>query len=396
MKIVLFSFPNLAHGGGFEKYIMSLSKELSNKGHDVSIVSINRRLQYKLEFLLSCFYLKPRLQFPHKFRLSQKAIKQGIGKGHLYEVSSLREMRKYINRADIVYSKNEILDLFVLGILKNKNTPIICGLHTPLFYPSVNSIHSKLHNCIYSRKLYEKLLSTCSGIHAITSDQISFVREHQPALNVKFFCIRYWTEFPDRVRKAHRESKFRILFLGRLTEQKGVDTLAKIIGKLSEKPEFQNFEFKIGGSGVLNYIAVRLSRKYNNVKYYGFIKRGQVSDLYLNSDICIVPSRWEVFPYVCLEAQTYGLPVVASSISGPKDIIINHKTGILVAPTNIDGFVNAVLKFYHLRKNNPKEFELIKKRARRNISDKCSRRVVIPKLERMFEEIVARDRKVVY
>jgi len=388
MKIVLFSFANLTHGGGFEKYIMSLSNELSNKRHDVSIITINRRLQYILEFLLSCFYLKPRFRFSDKFRLSQEVIKREINGGCLHEVSSLREMRKYINRADVVYSKNEILDLFVLRILKNKNTPpIICGLHTALFYPLASSIHSKLHNFIYSSRLYGKLLSICSGIHAINSDQITFLKKNCPSLKAKFFYVPHWIELPDKKRKTSRKLKFKILFLGRMVEQKGIDVLSGIIAKLSKKPEFKNIEFKVAGSGVLQYIPAQLSEKYDNVKYCGFVKPRRVPDLYLNSDICIVPSRWETVSYVCLEAQSYGLPTVTSDISGPRDIIINNETGFLIKPADIDSFVDVIIRLYCLKKNNFRKFKSIGERAKKNISDKYSREVIISKLETVFKEI---------
>lgn len=389
MKIALYSFPNLAHGGGFEKYIMALAKELANRGHNVSIVTINRALQYKLEVLLSFFYFNPRVRFPDKFRLSQEDVKREIGKAHLYEVSSLKEMKKYINKADVIYSKNEILDLFMLCRIKDNNTlPIICGLHTALFYPVARSIYSKIHNFVYLSKLYEKSLNVCSGVHTVNPDQIEFVRKQYSSLNAKIFYVPYWIELPNQMRRTKQNSKFKILFLGRLTEQKGVDILAKIIKKLSKKPEFENMEFRITGSGELEHIIVRLSRTYSNVKYYGFVKPEQVSDLYLNSDICIVPSKWETVSYICLEAQSHGLPVVVSNISGPRGIIINSKTGFLVEPDDVEEFVNRNLELYHLKNDDFESFKIMGEEARSNIAERFSKKNIIPKLEAMFEEVV--------
>jgi len=395
MKICLYSFPNLAHGGGFERYLISLGRELSNRGFDVSIVTINRAWQYKFEFVLSVLYLRPRLRFPEKFRLSIKEIHENIGKSKLFEVKSLREMKKYLNYVDVIYSKNEILDLIVLNFLKDRSTPpIITGLHTALYYPIVNSVYSRIHNTAYSSRLYSRLLRMCSAIHTVNTYQREFLIKTHKLEPDRIYYIPLWIDIDDRVLKEvykgvpSSSNHFNILFVGRLTEQKGIDTLCRIINKVNKIESVANkIVFHIVGSGELSREIKKLSKKYSNVKYYGYVSQGDLKRLYQVSNLVIVPSKWETVSYVCLEAQSFGIPVVASNIPGPKDIIIHGKTGYLIEPTNINCFVNAVLDVYEHR--NTKEYVRMRIEAVRNICKRFSKEVIIPKMIAMFRKIAS-------
>jgi glycosyltransferase involved in cell wall biosynthesis len=66
------------------------------------------------------------------------------------------------------------------------------------------------------------------------------------------------------------------------------------------------------------------------VNYVGYGSRMQLVEAYRTSHLLVVPSRFEEFSIVILEAQAAGTPVVASNISGPAEIILNNKSGILV------------------------------------------------------------------
>jgi len=371
---------------------------LSDRGYEINIVTINRYQQYKLEIILSILYLKPRLKFPDKFRLSVWEIYESIGKSKLFEVKSLKEMKKYLNNVDIIYSKNEILDLSILNLLKDGNTPpIVTGLHTALYYPVANSIYSKFHNAIYSSRFYSSLLKMCSAIHTVNTDQKDFlVRIHQIEPN-KIYFIPYWIEIDnemikERFKKLSSTSNnyFNILFAGRLTEQKGIDILCEIINKINRRINSNSIDsnkviFHIAGSGEFDWKIEKLSKRYPNIKYYGHVSQKRMKELYQISDLVIVPSRWETVSYVCLEAQSFGIPVIASRVSGPKDIVIDGKTGYLIEPNDVDSFVNAILYIY---KNKDTEIYIrMCKESIENINKRFSKQVIIPKMMTLLKKI---------
>jgi hypothetical protein len=60
------------------------------------------------------------------------------------------KMARMLRRCDVVYAKNEVLDLSVLQMIRAKQLPpIICGVHTPMRYPRAVSPQARLHNRLY-------------------------------------------------------------------------------------------------------------------------------------------------------------------------------------------------------------------------------------------------------
>ena len=98
---------------------------------------------------------------------------------------------------------------------------------------------------------------------------------------------------------------------------------------------------------------------------FGEIKEDKVlRQIYRSADICVVPSRQESFCQVALEAQSCGVPVIAFSVGGLKDIVEHKVTGYLIEPFNTDSFALAIKNFIkdkenyiNFRKNSRKRAE---------------------------------------
>lgn len=69
-----------------------------------------------------------------------------------------------------------------------------------------------------------------------------------------------------------------------------------------------------------------------NVNYLGWLSREQIANQLLQSDALIVPSRWEGFGLVALEAMANSTAVIASKVGGLPEIVVQELTGILVPP----------------------------------------------------------------
>ena len=68
------------------------------------------------------------------------------------------------------------------------------------------------------------------------------------------------------------------------------------------------------------------------VQWIDHLPREELVKRYQESTVCVVPSLWENYPYVCLEALACGKAVVASDVGGLKRIIQHGRNGILVPP----------------------------------------------------------------
>ncbi len=117
-----------------------------------------------------------------------------------------------------------------------------------------------------------------------------------------------------------------VLFAGRISHEKGVMELPEIYKKL--KKESINVQFVIAGSGPAED---ELKAEFPEAMYPGWIDHNDLPDYYSAADILVLPSKFDTFSCVVLEALNCGLPVIAYKTKGPKDIIIDGETGYLVS-----------------------------------------------------------------
>jgi glycosyltransferase involved in cell wall biosynthesis len=132
---------------------------------------------------------------------------------------------------------------------------------------------------------------------------------------------------------------------------------------------------------------IKLSEK-NNIRYLGFVDRSRLPTLYNSADIVVIPSRWETFSYVCLEALGCGVPVVTTSIPGPGDIVKDGETGLLVPIEDHVALANAILSMYRLKQDQMRRFDGMKRRARQVVLENYSLELMARRFEEMFERVV--------
>ena len=63
---------------------------------------------------------------------------------------------------------------------------------------------------------------------------------------------------------------------------------------------------------------------------------------YTAADVCVIPSHYEPFGLVAIEAMACGTPVIASDVGGLKFTVVPEETGLLVPPKDVDAFANAI------------------------------------------------------
>jgi glycosyltransferase involved in cell wall biosynthesis len=129
-----------------------------------------------------------------------------------------------------------------------------------------------------------------------------------------------------KIRDANgiQETDFVILGAGRLVDWKGFDTLLKACLILeSRSASAQNWKVWLAGDGPerqkLELFVESSPEMRSRVKFWGFVD--DIRPLMWASDLFVIPSHNEPFGLVLLEAMACGLPVVATSIGGPLDIV---------------------------------------------------------------------------
>ncbi len=93
------------------------------------------------------------------------------------------------------------------------------------------------------------------------------------------------------------------------------------------KEQIPNLEIVIAGKGPEEE---KLRSLLPEAKFTGWVSHDRLPELYSAADILILPSRFDTFGNVIVEAFSCGCPVVSYNTKGPKDIIENEKSGYLV------------------------------------------------------------------
>lgn len=121
-----------------------------------------------------------------------------------------------------------------------------------------------------------------------------------------------------------REGESVLLFAGRVSDEKGVGDLAPILRRVRER--IPGARLAVAGTGPA---MDALRRAVPDVIALGWCDRATLVSAYSAADILVLPSRFDTFGCVILEAMACGLPVAAYAVKGPRDIVEPGLSGVV-------------------------------------------------------------------
>ncbi len=137
--------------------------------------------------------------------------------------------------------------------------------------------------------------------------------------------------------------KFILLFLGRLGKRKGIYDLMDVL--VSHKAEFDGkVQFLFGGDGDVQQIQAIIKENglENIAQYQGWVNGEKKEHLLNLADAYILPSYNEGLPISVLEAMSYSLPVISTTVGGIPEILKNEENGFIMKPGDKDAIYNAI------------------------------------------------------
>jgi D-inositol-3-phosphate glycosyltransferase len=149
-----------------------------------------------------------------------------------------------------------------------------------------------------------------------------------------------------------------ILYVGRFDRRKGIETLVLATAQLRHKFDLRagvNLPrlklLIVGGSDPreadgaerrrIEGIVAKLDLTIDT-EFVGIIGHDRLPLYYTAADVCVIPSHYEPFGLVAIEAMACGTPVVASAVGGLKFTVISEETGLLVPPHDVGEFASAI------------------------------------------------------
>lgn len=188
--------------------------------------------------------------------------------------------------------------------------------------------------------------------------------------------------FKPQSHKINEQDWLKVLFVGRICSEKGINFLSKAFEEL----DGNNVELGIIGSGdIPNYL-----KNSENVNIYGEVNHKEIPRYINNYDCLILPSLTrsaESFPNAILEAMACEKPIIATKVWGIPEIITNKENGILINEKSSKDIFDAIINLKNLKENEPTKFLNIGLENRKKVISMCNKKRQLKKLmEYLFIE----------
>ena len=186
-----------------------------------------------------------------------------------------------------------------------------------------------------------------------------------------------------------------VFTLGRLDARKGFDLYFRAAAQVKEHVDHKNhvqFVLSAGTSKENVHEAKERSRLQkllkalsieDSVTWRPIIPEGDIPRYYGATDVFVMPSRYELFGIVMLEAMACGVPVVATRFGGPPEVITDGENGRLVDPTDIEAFAGTLTELLE----DPNKRKRMGEKARKTIESKYSWETLAKRHLRLYADI---------
>ena len=197
------------------------------------------------------------------------------------------------------------------------------------------------------RRLLRAYYKTFDGLFVLNSDQDKWLTGREMGFKANAILpTKHWADpifIPGKDNRIDfpgvRPDDKVVLFAGRVSQEKGVMELPEIISGL--RKTVPDIKIVIAGTGPS---LDELRKALPDAIFLGWVDHEKLPVIYSSADILILPSKFDTFSFVVLEALSCGLPVIAYKTKGPKDIILDGTTGYLV--NNNSDFIKRMNEFF--------------------------------------------------
>jgi len=316
MKL-LFIIPQISTAGGVQKIVAQLSSYLQESGYQVTILNC-------LPFAGVSFY-----QIHDLVEISSLNMRaypsKGLSKLHWY-YQLIEPLNEFLanHHFNIVFAEGGYLSAS-LSLTRTKNTIKVGCEHVN--HDAVNPIHGFLR-----RLLFKKL----NALVVLTKADYLYYNNFLPRV---YRIPNFIEKIPDQ----HTcDADRTIMAIGRLTYQKGFDTLINSFKLVNEM--YPNWKLIIYGEGECRDELILQTKKAQLDQVVSLPgETSNVSEALKGAAIFVLSSRFEGFPLVLLEAMSQGICCVSFNISGVNELIIDNKNGSLVQAGNARQLAERIL-----------------------------------------------------
>ena len=363
--------------GGVETHVSNLASELTHRGVDVQVFTTDSARDtpfqrytgdnIRLSFKVRRFHAVKAANFPH-----------GLGVVAPSMLSSLLS-----EPCDLMHAHSYGYFVAYAGTFAHKirGIPLVLTTHSDAGRP-------RLQKRIFDSIVPALTLRHAQRVIAVTSSEASHLRTlgvEGQRINVIPNGINI-EDFEEKRKRTRRVDPASILWVGRIyPEQKGLETLIRAISLISpsNRPYLNIVGEDWGGSADILKLAHRLNVQ-DRVRLLGRLNGDELRQAYTSAELFVLPSVFEPFGIVLLEAMASGLPVIASRVGGIPEVVEEGKTALLVPPSNPEELRTAIETLW-----SNDRLRRAMGHAGRERAGLFSWSLIIPRIMKVYEEAIA-------
>lgn len=290
--------------------------------------------------------------------------------------SAIKQIHEVIEKVnpDIIHVHSTWAGLFVRlpYLFRKRKAKIIYQSHGWAFLMDTSNYKK------YIYALVERILS-------IPTDKIINISNYEQNQAIKYGLnknkmIMIYNGVEDKINKSNLKlnwdgNKINLLFVGRLDRQKGLDLFLDVY----EKMKLKNIHLYVIGISVLDN---NLPKNTEYVTYLGWVDSKDIDEYYQACDAVIMPSRWEGFGLVAVEAMKNSKPVLVSNRGALPELVKENKNGYIFQLENI-----SILEMI-LKKLNKEYLVTLGKGARQMYKNNYTADIFVIKILNIYKNIL--------
>jgi len=368
--------------GGLARHVHDLSCALAELGDEVHVITCpaEGRGVYTMEEGVHVHRVRPELLTAENFMEWVGQLNSGM-----QEMSA--KLLEVFGAFDLVHAHDWLVGEAGKQICSQMKLPLVATIHATEAGRN-KGLHSDLQRHIHS--LEQELCNQATFVigcsrymgQEITrlfnqpTDKIIIIPNGVEPENIVF----------NREKPLSQDGREKnLLFLGRLVQEKGVQVLIKALPEIIQKAG--PVRLFIAGKGPYQQELSDLAQSLgvsDRVTFVGYVDDHERNDLLDRCDVAVIPSLYEPFGIVALEAMAAGLPVVVSDTCGLREVIEHGMDGYCAPPGDA-----AQLAYYITELlNNPELARHFTRRARRNVAIKYNWRQIASDTLKVYADAI--------
>jgi glycogen synthase len=355
MKVLMVSweYPPVVIGG-LGRHVHHLSTALAAAGHEVVVLSrrpsdTDPSTHPSSDEINEDVRVVAAAQDPHEFTFGKDMMAWTLAMGHAMVRAGLSLKDKSRDcpwRPDVVHAHDWLVAHPAIALAEFYDVPMISTVHATEAGRHSGWVSGSLSRQVHAVESWlvreSDSLITCS---ASMRDEITEL--FGPGL-AETTVIRNGIDaarwpFAKRRRRSGPSGPPDLLFVGRLEYEKGVHDAIAALPRI--RRAHPGTTLTIAGEGTQQDWLVERARKHRVLKATRFVGRLDHDELLTaldRADAAVLPSHYEPFGLVALEAAAAGTPLVTSNIGGLGEAVINGETGMSCPPRDVTRLAKAV------------------------------------------------------